>query len=56
MFINVRSNALVLELTDNEIFHMAVHPNKGMYTDDDIDEGADEEEHISIANCISLTE
>lgn len=42
--------------TDSEVFRMTVHPNKGMYADDEIDEGADEEEHISIAKCISLTE
>jgi hypothetical protein len=35
---------------------MAVHPNNGMYTDDEINKGADEEECISIAKCVSLTE
>jgi hypothetical protein len=55
--LNIGSNApVVLQLTDSEIFHMAVHPNKGIYADDENDEGADKEEHISIAKCIRLTE
>jgi hypothetical protein len=52
-YLNVGSNAPVLKLADSEIFHMAVHPNKGMYTDDDTDKVADE--HISTTNCITLT-
>jgi hypothetical protein len=55
--LNVGSDSpVVLQLTDSEIFHMAVRPNKGIDADDEIGEKADEEENFFTDKCISLTE
>jgi hypothetical protein len=35
---------------------MVMHPNKGVDTDDQSEEGKDEEDGISIEKCISLAE
>jgi hypothetical protein len=47
---------VVLQLADSEIVHMFMHSNKGVDNDDQIDEGTNKEEHISIDKSINLTE
>jgi hypothetical protein len=53
--LNADSDAsVVFQLTDCEIVHMVMHPNKGVDMDDDIDEGTNDEEYISIDRCVSF--
>lgn len=43
--------AAVLQLTDSEIAHMVIHPNKGTDTGDEIGEGTSE--HTSTDKCMT---
>jgi hypothetical protein len=54
--LNVDSDSsVVLQLTNSEIVHMVLHPDKGVDIDDETEEGTNEE-HTSIDKCIGLTE
>lgn len=48
-------NPVVLQQTGSGTVHMIMHPNRGVDSDEEIDERANEE-HILIDKSISLTE